>query len=68
MSLSQFVLDRRLARVHRMLADPRHAHSAIGDIALAAGFGDISTFNREFRRRFGMTPSDVRRQAFSSVT
>jgi AraC-like DNA-binding protein len=30
---------------------------------LEVGFGDISTFNREFRRRFGMTPSDVRRGA-----
>ncbi|HKP25133.1 MAG TPA: AraC family transcriptional regulator [Dongiaceae bacterium] len=68
MSLSQFVRDQRLTRVHRMLADPRYAHRAIGDIALAAGFGDISTFNREFRRRFGMRPSDVRRAAFGAVT
>jgi len=59
-SLSQFVLGQRLTRVHRMLADPRHADRTIGDLAFAAGFGDLSTFNREFRRRFGMTPSDVR--------
>ena len=67
MSLSQFVREQRLTRVHRMLADPRHAHRTIGEIALAAGFGDISTFNREFRRRFGMSPSDVRRAAFGAV-
>jgi AraC-like DNA-binding protein len=60
-SLSQFVLGQRLTRVHRMLADARHADRTIADIALAAGFGDLSTFNREFRRRFGVTPSDVRR-------
>jgi len=30
------------------------------EIALAVGFGDISTFNREFRRRFGATPSTIR--------
>jgi AraC-like DNA-binding protein len=59
-SLSRFVLLQRLTRVHRMLSDPRHAHRNIADIALAVGFGDISTFNREFRRQFGMTPSDVR--------
>jgi AraC-like DNA-binding protein len=59
-SLSQFVLGQRLTRVHRMLADPRHADRTIADIALAVGFGDLSTFNREFRRRFGVTPSDVR--------
>ncbi|MGH8188275.1 MAG: AraC family transcriptional regulator [Steroidobacteraceae bacterium] len=62
-SLSRFVLLQRLARVHRMLTDPRHAGRTIGDIALAVGFGDISTFNREFRRQFGMTPSDVRAAA-----
>jgi AraC-like DNA-binding protein len=59
-SLSRFVLLQRLTRVHRMLSDPRHAGRGIGDIALAAGFNDISSFNREFRRQFGMTPSDVR--------
>jgi AraC-like DNA-binding protein len=59
-SLSQFVLGQRLTRVHRMLVDPRYADRTITDIVLAVGFGDISTFNREFRRRFGMTPSDVR--------
>src|SRR5205814_8886347 len=62
-SLSQFVLGRRLARVHRLLAGPNHADRTITDIALAVGCGDISTFNREFRRRFGMTPSDVRIRA-----
>jgi AraC-like DNA-binding protein len=59
-SLSQFVLAQRLIRVHRMLADPRYASRTISDMAFAIGFGDISTFNREFRRRFGVTPSDVR--------
>jgi AraC-like DNA-binding protein len=59
-SLSQFVLAQRLTRVYRMLPDPRYAGRTITDMALAVGFGDVSTFNREFRRRFGMTPSDVR--------
>jgi AraC-like DNA-binding protein len=59
-TLSQFVLGQRLVRVHRMLADPRHADRAISTIVYDAGFGDLSTFNREFRRRFGATPSDVR--------
>jgi AraC-like DNA-binding protein len=66
MSLSQFVLVQRLTRVHQMLADPRYANRTIGDIALTVGFGDLSTFNREFRRRFGITPSDVRRQQRST--
>jgi AraC-like DNA-binding protein len=62
-SLSQFVLGQRLVRVYRMLADPRYAGLTISGIAFAVGFGDLSTFNRQFRRRFGLTPSDVRRRA-----
>jgi RhtB (resistance to homoserine/threonine) family protein len=63
LSLSRFVLCQRLTRVHRMLADPCYADRTIADIALAAGFGDVSTFNRQFRRHFGLTPSDVRHGA-----
>lgn len=59
-TMSKYVRGQRLQRVHRMLADPRHADLTIGAVAYNAGFGDLSTFNREFRRHFGMTPSDVR--------
>ena len=59
-SLSQFVLGRRLARVHRALLDSRPTHRTIGAIAFDAGFGDLSTFNHAFRQRFGMTPSEAR--------
>jgi AraC-like DNA-binding protein len=54
------VLEQRLYRAHRTIADPRRADRMISAIAFAAGFGDLSYFNRTFRRRFGMTPSDVR--------
>jgi AraC-like DNA-binding protein len=60
-SFSEFVLNARLARVHHMLTDPRLAHQTITTIALTAGFGDLSYFNRSFRRRYGATPSEVRR-------
>jgi AraC-like DNA-binding protein len=59
-SLSQFVLGERLIRVHRMLADPRYADRTISNIAFEVGFADLSTFNRKFRRCFGLTPSEVR--------
>ena len=62
-TFSEFVLTQRLARVHGLLADPRHAGRPIGAIALDAGFGDLSHFNKMFRRRFGATPSDIRAAA-----
>jgi AraC-like DNA-binding protein len=59
-SFSEFVLAERLARAHRTLADPRWAGRAISAVAFESGFGDLSHFNRTFRRRFGMTPSQSR--------
>jgi AraC-like DNA-binding protein len=32
----------------------------VSDIAYLAGFNDVSYFHRAFRRRFAMTPSDMR--------
>ncbi len=59
-TFSRFLLDQRLRRAHRMLSDPRLAERTISAIAYEAGFGDLSHFNRAFRRRYGETPSDVR--------
>lgn len=62
-SFVEHVLERRLAHAFAMLTDPRWSHLAIIDVAHAAGFGDISHFNRMFRRRHGDTPSAVRGSA-----
>jgi AraC-like DNA-binding protein len=62
-SFSAFVLGERVAKAHRMLIDRRYAHLNIAQIAHESGFGDISYFNRAFRRHFGATPSDFREAA-----
>jgi AraC-like DNA-binding protein len=62
-TFSQFVLVQRLARAHRMLTSPSHAGWTVSAIALAAGFGDLSHFNRSFRHRYAATPSEVRAEA-----
>ena len=59
-TFSEFLLSQRLSRAHRMLTEPRLAQNPVGTIAYDAGFGDLSYFNRSFKRRFGMTPRDVR--------
>ncbi|MGH6926419.1 MAG: AraC family transcriptional regulator [Propylenella sp.] len=61
-TFSEFVLNQRLARVRNMLDDPRRDGWTVSAIALAAGFGDISYFNRCFRRRYGVSPTELRRQ------
>lgn len=57
---SEFVLGRRLNRAHRMLTDPRFADHTISSVAFEVGFGDLSYFNRAFRRCYHATPSEVR--------
>jgi AraC-like DNA-binding protein len=59
-TFSQFVLAERLARAKHMLVDARLDRQTIAAVAYAAGFGDLSHFNRAFRRRYGATPSELR--------
>lgn len=54
------ILELRLQRARSMLGELRYGHMRIGEIALSCGFGDISYFNRCFRRRFGCTPRSAR--------
>jgi AraC-like DNA-binding protein len=61
LSLSEYLLERRLAFAHALLLDPLRADERIGKIADEAGFSDLSYFNRTFRRRYATSPSDLRR-------
>jgi AraC-like DNA-binding protein len=59
-TFSEFVLAQRLARAHRLLCEPQTGANAISTIAYDVGFGDLSYFNRRFRRQYGVTPREVR--------
>jgi AraC-like DNA-binding protein len=60
---SEHVLENRLATAVALLRDPRLSSRRIADIAFDAGFRDLSYFNRMFRRRYSLTPTDVRHRA-----
>jgi AraC-like DNA-binding protein len=62
-SFSQFVLSRRLGRARQMLIDRQWSDRNIAWIAFEAGFGDLSYFNRTFKRFYGLTPSEARELA-----
>src|SRR5262249_13818058 len=62
-TFTEFVQGRRLAVAHRMLSDPCLTGLSITSVAFDVGFGNLSYFNRLFRRRFGCTPSEMRRAA-----
>jgi AraC-like DNA-binding protein len=61
LSFSRVVTEVRLQHAIAMLLDPACAAMRISDISLAVGFGDLTTFNRAFRRHFGDTPRAIRR-------
>jgi AraC-like DNA-binding protein len=66
-TFSDFVTGRRLALALGRLRDPDRTGHTIGAIAYECGFGDLSYFNRAFRRHFGMTPSEARVGGYASL-
>jgi AraC-like DNA-binding protein len=66
LSFNKFVIERRLACAYEMLLGSQRTHRTITAIAFAAGFNDLSHFNRAFRRRFGMTPSEARHSGYGA--
>jgi AraC-like DNA-binding protein len=57
-TFTHYLMEARLSAAHdAFLLRP---DAAINKIVYGLGFGDLSNFNRAFRRRFGCTPSDVR--------
>jgi AraC-like DNA-binding protein len=65
-TFTEYVLAQRLVRAHRLLTDPLRGNQKVSDISLDVGFGDLSYFNRAFRRRYGITPSELRAAARST--
>jgi AraC-like DNA-binding protein len=57
-TFSEFVLEKRLAAAWDALRGD--AKKKISDVAYEAGFGDLSYFNRAFRRKYGVTPRTAR--------
>jgi AraC-like DNA-binding protein len=64
-SFSDYVVEQRLAYVHSCLLDRRQLLRRIADIALEVGFAEPSTFYRQFRLRYGRTPTEVRQSLLS---
>jgi AraC-like DNA-binding protein len=62
-TFTEYVIAQRLARAHRLVCDPQLSERTLTAIARDVGFGDLSYFNRAFRRRYGVAPSDLRMQA-----
>ena len=64
-TFSDYVLERRLDRAWHRLVTAEGAALTISAVAYEVGFGDLSYFNRCFRKRFGRPPSQIKAQAVS---
>lgn len=62
LTVMAYVFSVRLARARYLLASPG-CRMPIGEVALLCGFDDASSFARSFKRQYGLSPSDFRREA-----
>ncbi|PVX85650.1 AraC family transcriptional regulator [Paraburkholderia unamae] len=61
----RFLQELRLQRIHSALCHGTETHVTIADIALHWGFGHVGEFNRQYRIRFGESPSQTRERIVS---
>ncbi len=64
-TFSAFLLGQRLTRAYRMLWDSQFSARPVSVVAYDVGFGDLSYFNRCFRRQYGLTPTDIKEASAS---
>lgn len=65
-NFNDFLHDYRLKEAAARLRDPAERHLPVLTIALDCGYGSIGPFNRAFKARYGVTPSQFRNQAGSA--
>lgn len=61
-TFTEYVLAEKLDKARRLLTSPRYATWSISAIAYEAGFGDLSYFNRRFKQRYFLTPTELRNE------
>ena len=62
MSVSEWIWDRRLQRCYDLLTRPEPRPLSVTEVAYQLGFSSSSHFSTAFRRKFGISPSDLRRR------
>ncbi|MFM0220706.1 AraC-like ligand-binding domain-containing protein [Paraburkholderia dipogonis] len=63
-SYRRYVLEQRLARCAKDLADPCMAHRTVTDIGYSWAFFDSAHFSKAFKAAYGISPRDYRSIAY----
>lgn len=61
-AVSRYILRRRLEACHRSLSDPSQLAKTVSTVAFEWGFNNTTHFARVFRDRYGVSPSELRRE------
>ena len=64
-SISEYVVRKRMSAAQRMLYNP---DVRCGEIAEAVGYPDIYQFSKQFKKTFGVSPTQYREQLVSGET
>lgn len=59
MSLTDYIVERRMEKVKELLAK---TNAKISDIALSVGYANFSHFSKQFKRSTGLTPQEYRKK------
>tara|TARA_Y100000815_G_scaffold192763_1_gene176208 strand:- start:429 stop:1520 length:1092 start_codon:yes stop_codon:yes gene_type:complete len=66
-NFAAFVNDYRIEEAKRRLADPKMAREQIVSHAFSLGYASLAPFNRAFRERVGISPTEYREQVLSDA-
>jgi AraC-like DNA-binding protein len=64
-TVSEWIVRRRLEQCRRELTDPRRMDDSIASIAARAGLSSASYFSQAFRKHFGESATEVRNHALA---
>lgn len=67
-NFAAFINDYRIAEAKRRLSDPELAREQIIQHAFSLGYASLAPFNRAFRERVGVSPTEYREEALSGAT
>lgn len=59
-TFADYVTNLRLEHAYQHLCNPAYSDCCISTVAFDMGFNNLSWFNRAFKQRFNLTPSEVR--------
>ena len=66
-NFNDFLHTWRIREACDELTQPEQARQPVLSIAMKVGYGSIGAFNRAFKQRVGMTPTDYRRQSLGRL-